>query len=749
MTATGKCVLIVADDMIDAISHRNMFGHPFLTPNLDALRAGATTFDSCNCIIPICLPSRRAFLTGWSPASSGVLANMDIDLDWATVPARDTVFSILRRQGAWVAGYGKLFHQYGPPPKQFLDQVFDDVMATFSFQPDTTPGAPGVTVFLDGADCVGVEGKDAEFYDYQVAQRAIDALATLPADKPWMIGAGFKHPHSTLEAPKWAYDAIDRSQIVVPAGWMTKPYPNTFAQRYTPTSSLSPQRSSPETWAYRVQSYMAAVYHMDHHLGRILAAISARPDANEISIIFTSDHGFSLGHMNWWGKFTQWEESARAPLVVKGPGQTVASVVQTPVTHMDLMPTMLDFMGVPIPSRIKGQSLRPLLPGQSGTYEDRGAVTFIHGTISLRHGPYRYILYPDHPESEELYNVVTDIGQATNLVATQPALAAEMRSRAVLEMARYDMVQASHLLPSPKAAAEYALYGGEAAVGGHGDDIYGLYGSATPSQITDSGGRDKVKLNGWAAGVTYTLPEGIEDLRVSVSSGGTAGRAPLILNDADNVLTAATGFDVRGKAGNDTILGNGGDAYGDDGDDLIDRSARQWGGAGNDTLAGALHWAEGGDGNDLIHQPRGPARLSGGAGNDTIRGWAYAETLLGGSGSDSLDGYGGNDLLDGGTGADRMWGGDGNDTLRTLGDDQVWGGTGVDRYEIGPAGSVQIGDWEIGEVIDITSWGPVAVTVDQVNPALVYVTDGRRSVMVAAAAPITVAQVQASLVRAT
>ena len=76
------------------------------------------------------------------------------------------------------------------------------------------------------------------------------------------------------------------------------------------------------------------------------------------------------------------------------------------------------------------------------------------------------------------------------------------------------------------------------------------------------------------------------------------------------------------------------------------------------------------------------------------------------------------------------------------------GGTDTDRFVIARGGTVQIGDWQVGEVIDISAWGTPAPTVAQLAVNAVLVSAGPMGVMVRSASAITTAQVQAALVTA-
>lgn len=741
----SNVLVITLDDALVWWLYRDMLGIQIKTPNLDRLCQSATRFDAAYCMVPVCESSRAQLFTGWSPWRSHQLSNGGPEW-WDAIPIRDNLLSIARRHGFVTGAAGKWMHGYVPQPAAVRAQATTEAAGFLTTVPNTSP-APHVHNFRPGgyADTIGVEGKDTEFYDRQVMQWGIDFLGRRAADaSPWLLVCGSQHPHTGYTSPKWAYDAFDVSQIAVPSHFASSsPLAASFAARFMPTPGLTTDHPD---WAYAVWGYLASMYHVDVEVGRLLDALEASPFASTTAVIVVSDHGWHFGDHNTWGKFTTWEEAARTPMIVRAPGQVAGSVCTTPVSLADFMPTALDYLGIPIPARIEGQSLRPLLGG-GGVYEDRGALTGVYGSVAIRYGDHRYILYPD--DSEELYNVVSDWKQTTNLIADR-TLAANMRARLVVEMARYGKVMASTALPGVEQAREYMLYNGSAVQGGSGDDRYQVSGGSSWS-ITDAGGHDTLEVAGWGTtSSTITLPPGIEDLFLAVKP--ITIPPTLILNDLDNVVTSPQkGFNAYAGGGNDRIEGiQNSKVWGGDGNDTLiggNATSEMRGERGNDVLTGDLGaMMDGGEGDDAISWKTGPGIGVGGPGRDTITGGTGNDTINGGSGADRIDGGAGSDSLDGGPGADTLIGGSGDDTIRMSDGDVAFGGGGVDRYIIGPAGSVEIADWAVGEVIDVTAWQE-APTYRALTSNSVLVQGSRhRGVIVNSSSAITPAQVQASVV---
>jgi iduronate 2-sulfatase len=175
---------------------------------------------------------------------------------------------------------------------------------------------------------------------------------------------------------------------------------------------------------------------MDAQVGRVVAALDRLGLADNTIIVFTSDHGYHMGEHGLWQKMSLFEESARVPLLVVAPGASVkGGVARSPVSHVDLFPTLAELCGVKPPANLQGQSLVPLLkdPSAAGrgwaiTQVSRGggplraAVTtniMADGPrffgYSLRTPRWRYTEWDEGKQGRELYDHDSDPRELTNL----------------------------------------------------------------------------------------------------------------------------------------------------------------------------------------------------------------------------------------------------------------------------------------------------------------------------------------------
>jgi arylsulfatase A-like enzyme len=183
--------------------------------------------------------------------------------------------------------------------------------------------------------------------------------------------------------------------------------------------------------------YDAEVAWTDRQIGRVLAAVSAHAWAGETMVVATADHGeaFAEHGLSWHG-VELWEELVRVPWIVSVPGLSARHITQ-PRSHIDLVPTVLDALGLPIPA----PDAADFVSGESLLGEFQGTVTPAPRDIycELPEGPFNgtrraliadgYKLLFRGGRQFELYNLESDPGEHHNNAAAEPAQLLAMRNR--------------------------------------------------------------------------------------------------------------------------------------------------------------------------------------------------------------------------------------------------------------------------------------------------------------------------------
>jgi len=189
-----------------------------------------------------------------------------------------------------------------------------------------------------------------------------------------------------------------------------------------------------------LQAYSASISFMDAQVGHVVAALDRLGLAENTIIVFTSDHGYHTGEHGLWQKQSIFEGSARVPLLIAAPGAQRGSVVKTPVSHIDLYPTLTGLAGVKAPGNLQGESLAPLLENASAKSRGWALSQVVRGGnikrfgaspatgdqgnrffgYSLRTPRWRYTEWAEGAQGRELYDHDADPQELTNL-AKDPA----------------------------------------------------------------------------------------------------------------------------------------------------------------------------------------------------------------------------------------------------------------------------------------------------------------------------------------
>ncbi len=178
--------------------------------------------------------------------------------------------------------------------------------------------------------------------------------------------------------------------------------------------------------------YQGEVAAADAALGLLLESVLASAERGRTIVVLTSDHGESLGeHGEATHGIFAYEATLRVPLVLYAPGLLKPRVVREPVRHVDILPTVLDALGLPAPADISGRTLLPLAAGRSlppresylealSSARNRGWAPL----FGLVRGSFKYVDLP----LPELYDLSADPAESRNLAGQQPQRLEEMKA---------------------------------------------------------------------------------------------------------------------------------------------------------------------------------------------------------------------------------------------------------------------------------------------------------------------------------
>jgi arylsulfatase A len=419
-------VLVYADDL--GYGDVGAYGSPLIrTPHIDRLAREGVRFTDFYVAQAVCSASRAALLTGAYPNRVGILGALFPTSANGIAEGETTLAEVLKSRGYATAIYGK-WHLGHLPPFLPTRHGFDDYLG-LPYSNDMWPSHP----------------ERMKFPPLPLYSR--DAVLAINPDQSQLTGEYGRRAVAFIEANR------GRSFFVYLAH--TMPHVPIFAsERFRGRS--------------RRGLYADVVEEIDDSVGQVLATLRRLSLERDTLVIFASDNGPWLSYGDHAGsagplregKGTAFEGGVRVPFVARWPGRIPAgSVVREPAMTIDVLPTIARIVGAPLPERpIDGLDISPLLFAREGARSPHEALLFYYGAElrALRSGRFKLVL-PHRSQTLEgkagtggipgkyrqgdvplaLYDLVADIGEATDVAAAHPDVVA--RLQAMAEKAREDL----------------------------------------------------------------------------------------------------------------------------------------------------------------------------------------------------------------------------------------------------------------------------------------------------------------------
>ena len=433
-------VFIMSDDhayqAISAYSNRLIE-----TPNIDRIAKMGMLFTNATVTNSICAPSRATILTGKHSHLNGKIDN-DFPFDTTNV----TFPQLFQEAGYQTAMFGKLhfgnapkgFDQYKILPGQgsyynpdfitknegtirvegYVTDIITDMTLDW-LKEERNPSDPFLLFYLHKAP--HREWLPAERHLEEFTQRTFPEPATLFDDYSGRGRAAKEAEMNLLKHMNWSgdskiYPAVMR-ELGIPgtSNWDTLAFSREVG-RLTPAQLANWTRSYDQVnaalkesypsmddkekmqWRYQryMQDYLGTIRAVDENVGRVLDYLETNNLMDNTLIVYTSDQGFYLGEHGWYDKRFVYDESFKTPLLVAWPGKIAPkSTSSTMVQNLDYAQTFLEAAGIPAPADMQGESLLPLLTGNSESWT-RDAVY------------YHYYEYPAVHMVKRHYAIVTE-----------------------------------------------------------------------------------------------------------------------------------------------------------------------------------------------------------------------------------------------------------------------------------------------------------------------------------------------------
>ena len=418
-------------------------GHPCLmTPNMDSIAGAGVRFRRAYTSCPSCIAARRSLLSGQFPSTHGMVGYHD-GIEWDAPP---TLPQVLRDSGYETALVGRSMHQH-PDRKRYGY----DTMTIHGWESDYTdwllrhaPEAGGL--FGSGIMHCDWTAHPWPLDDYLhqtnwTTERALEFLHKHDPSCPFFLTVSYLAPHPPLLPPAFYMDRYLDMDLPDPVigDWAEPPENGGLGDGVAPTrvdlrgEALRSARAA----------YYGMINHVDDQIRRLLnplLGVDGFTDGNTI-VVFASDHGEFLGDHYLWQKFLPHEGSARIPLLIRAPerfGLKTRSVVNEAVCLEDVMPTLLEMTGIPVPDTVEGKSLLPLMQGEKPAWRDFLPIEHAPFHQSLTDGHEKFVWYAEDgreqffdldKDPDELHDFTRDPGQADRIAVWRRRLVERLAGR--------------------------------------------------------------------------------------------------------------------------------------------------------------------------------------------------------------------------------------------------------------------------------------------------------------------------------
>jgi len=402
------------------------------TPHIDRLAKEGVVFDSVYCNSPLCAPSRFALMTGQLPSSIGAFDNAcELSADTPTWA------HYLRAAGYHTILSGKM-HFCGPDQLHgFEERLTTDIYpADFGWTPDWQQPHKRLEWYhnmnsvTDAGPCVRTNQLDFDDEVVAATRQKLFDLARTRDTRPFCLTVSLTHPHDPFAISQKYWDLFEGVDIPAPRVTRESTEDDPQSARIRAMCAMDQQPVSAAQIQRARRAYYGSIAYVDEQFGLILQTLKDIGQADNTIVVLMSDHGEMLGERGLWYKMNFFEGGCRVPLIVHSPADFAAKRVSQSVSHVDLLPTLLELAGAQPATdpQLAGRSLLPHLAGSGGhdgvigEYLGEGALAPI---VMIRRGPYKFVHSPADPDQlydlsldpDELHNLAADPLQATRLAS--------------------------------------------------------------------------------------------------------------------------------------------------------------------------------------------------------------------------------------------------------------------------------------------------------------------------------------------
>lgn len=390
------------------------------TPAMDAFASDSVFCDNAVSTYPLCSPHRAALLTGKNPLSLGMWTNCKIGLNENVMlyPQEKTISDILHEEG-YLTGYVGKWHldasemNFSPSPESGArewDAYTPPGERRHNFDYWYSYGAMNRHMhphyWHDSSRMINISQWSAE-HDTDIFISYLESVKN--EDRPVLAFLSWNPPH-----PPYT-DIDDRRKAL-------------YTEDYAFRPNVPEEWRSDSDYLEKRHDYFAAVAGLDEQFGRLISYLKESGMYDDSVIVLSGDHGDMMGSQGLYGKNVWYEESLRIPLVIHDP-DLGSGCSHSCIMSEDQMPTLLDLMGVKIPSIVNGIShassllsqengraysyhmMIPGMPEQVTPYRERGLDNRCFGWRCIRTDREKYVVDNGIVPGAEVKRFLYDLGK--------------------------------------------------------------------------------------------------------------------------------------------------------------------------------------------------------------------------------------------------------------------------------------------------------------------------------------------------
>ena len=410
-------LFIFADDQtylgVNALGNKEV-----ITPNLDKLAQSGVTFTHTYNMGgwngAVCVASRAMLNTGrfiWRANKA--------ERNYPTMKENGQFWSLMMENAGYDTYMTGKWHV-----KQGANIIFQTAKDIRPGMPKSVPEAynrpqsAGDTTWLPWHTKYGGFWQGGKHWSEVVGDNAIQYLdEAKESENPFFMYLAFNAPHDPRQSPKKYVDMYPLGNISIPNSYQGL-YPYKDSIGCGPglrDEKLAPFPRTEYSIKVHRQEYYAIITHMDDQIGRIISHLKETGQDKNTYIIFSADHGLSVGYHGLVGKQNMYDHSMRVPLIVVGPDIPENEKRDMQVYLQDIMATSLDLAGIEKPEYVEFNSLMPMINKEvdaSPYSEIYGA--YINLQRMVRTDKYKMIIYPK-AKKIRIFDMVNDPDEVNDL----------------------------------------------------------------------------------------------------------------------------------------------------------------------------------------------------------------------------------------------------------------------------------------------------------------------------------------------